>query len=108
MLLISVRVLVLGQNFHDTVVNQEAKPGGGVSMLLDKLKTDFSILSAGWIFFFLYLPFHHVYVKFPDSFVGFCGANNGGRGEASSIFGGPVHRCGHGVMSLRFDESVDI
>lgn len=60
MLLISVRILVLGQNFHDPVVDQEAIPGSRVSMLLDKLKTDFSILSAGWILFFLYLAFHHI------------------------------------------------
>lgn len=60
MLLISVRILVLGQNFHDPVVDQEAIPGSRVSMLLDKLKTDFSILSAGWILFFSYLAFHHI------------------------------------------------
>lgn len=101
MLVISVRIFVLGQNFHGPMVDEEAVPGSRVSMLLDKLEADFGILSPVWVSFSLYLLFHHVYVKFPDSVVGFCGADNGGRGETSSIFGGTVYWCGHGV-SLRF------
>lgn len=78
MLFVSKSVLVLGQNFHDPMVDQEAVPLSRVSMLPDKLKADFSILSAGWICFFHYLPFHHINIIFPNSAVGFGGANNGG------------------------------
>lgn len=81
-------VLVFGQNFHNPMVDQEAVPISRVSMLPDKLKADFSILSAGWVCFFLYLPFHHIYIKFPNSAVGFCGASNGGWRKASSVIGG--------------------
>lgn len=78
MLFVPKGVLVLGQNFHGPMVDQEAVPLSRVSMLPDKLKADFSILSAGWVWFFLYLSFHHIYIILPDFAVGFCGASNRG------------------------------
>lgn len=60
MLFVSKGVLVFSQNFHDPMVDQEAVPISRVPMFPDKFKADFSILSAGWVCFFLYLPFHHI------------------------------------------------
>lgn len=101
MLFVSVWVLVLGQNLHDPMVDLEAVPLGWVSMLPDKLQADFSILSAGWVCFFLDFSFNHIYIMLPDSAVGFCSAGNTGWRRAGSVFADRVCMCGH-ILILRF------
>ena len=86
-LFVVIGILIIGPNFHDSVVSQEAVPLSRISMLPDKLQDDFSVLSADWVFFFLDLPFHYIYIRLPDTAVGLGRARNGWRRLGSTISG---------------------
>lgn len=75
-LFVVIGILIIGPNFHDSVVSQKAVPLSRISMLPDKLQDDFSVLPAGWVFFFLDLPFHCIYIRLPDTAFGLGRASN--------------------------------
>lgn len=99
-LFVVIGVLIIGPDFHDSVVSQEAVPLSWISMLPDKLQDDFSVFLAGWVFLSLDLPFHCIYIRLPDTAIGLGRARNGWRRLISTI-SGLVCCCGDRLI-LRF------
>lgn len=99
-LFVVIGILIIGPNFHDSAVSQEAVPLSRISMLPDKLQDDFSVLLAGWVFSFLDLPFHYIYIRLPDTAIGLVRASNGLKRLISTI-SGLVCCCGDRLI-LRF------
>lgn len=86
-LFVVIGIIIVGPDFHNSVVGQEAVPLSRISMLPDKLQDDFSVLLAGWVSFFLDLPFHCIYIRLPDTAIGLGRASNSGRRLISTISG---------------------